>query len=360
MVNIDISELFQENEFLKICAPMVRYSKLPFRILSRRYGCDLCYTPMIMADSFVQSSKARTNEFTTCLDDQPLIVQFAANTVTDFMNATEIIAPLSDGVDLNCGCPQRWAMKEGYGAHLLTKPDIIHDMVRQVRNRVSDRYSVSVKIRLLEEHRKTIELARSLEAAGVTFLTLHARTTSERHSPIHVDSLREVCQSLRVPLVANGDVKSLDGAEKLHADTGCKGMMAARGMLANPAMFMGLSTTPIACVQEWVNISLDLGTNFNCFHHHLVFMLEHVLSKEERRIFNCLKTQLQVLHFLSEHYQINYIPGRSGLNVESDVIVCDESSDRERKSIGSFFTSTVKKQEIQDDVLGSLGGLYDS
>lgn len=71
--------------------------------------------------------------------------------------------------------------------------------------------------------RKTIELARSLEAAGASFLTLHARTTQERHSPIHEDSLREVCQSLRIPLVANGDVKSLEGATRLFSKTGCKG-----------------------------------------------------------------------------------------------------------------------------------------
>ncbi|KAE8742126.1 hypothetical protein FOCC_FOCC012333 [Frankliniella occidentalis] len=358
MVNADILGLFQERDFLRICAPMVRYSKLSFRILAKRHGCDLCFTPMIMADSFVQSAKARSNEFTTCTEDSPLIVQFAANSTLDFVNAAEIVAPFSDGVDLNCGCPQRWAMKEGYGAHLLTKPETIHDMVRQVRNRVSDNYSVSVKIRLLEEDRKTIELARSLEAAGVTFLTLHARTTQERHSPIHEDSLHEVCQSLKVPLVANGDVKSLKGAERLHAKTGCKGMMAARGMLANPAMFLGCATTPLTCVQDWVNISLDLGTIFNCFHHHLVFMLEHVLSKEERRIFNCLKTKSAVLDFLKDTYGITYKPGESGLSSASDVIICDKSSIREENSVGAFFTSTVQEDESYDDTLDSLGGLY--
>ncbi|KAK3912829.1 tRNA-dihydrouridine(20a/20b) synthase [NAD(P)+]-like [Frankliniella fusca] len=358
MVNADILDLFQEKDFLRICAPMVRYSKLPFRILAKRNGCDLCYSPMIMADSFVQSAKARRNEFTTCTEDSPLIVQFAANSVSDFVNAAEIVVPFSNGVDLNCGCPQRWAMKEGYGAHLLTKPEIIHDMVRQVRNRVPEHYSVSVKIRLLEEDRKTIELARSLEFAGVTFLTLHARTTQERHSPIHEDSLREVCQSLKVPLVANGDVKSLKGAERLHAETGCKGMMAARGMLSNPAMFRGYPTTPLTCVQDWINISLDLETIFNCFHHHLVFMMEHIMPKEERRIFNSLKTKSAVLEFLEKNYGITYEPGKSGLSSANDIIICDKSSVREEMSAGAFFETTVQKDESYDDTLDSLGGLY--
>lgn len=62
-------------------------------MLVRRYACDICFTPMIMANSFVQSSKARENEFTTYKDDKPLVVQFAANIVDDFIRATEMIAP---------------------------------------------------------------------------------------------------------------------------------------------------------------------------------------------------------------------------------------------------------------------------
>ena len=70
---------------LRICAPMVRYSKLPFRMLVRLYDCDVAYTPMIMANSFSSSQAARDNEFTTNSDDRPLIVQFAANKVDEFV-----------------------------------------------------------------------------------------------------------------------------------------------------------------------------------------------------------------------------------------------------------------------------------
>lgn len=71
----------------------ILFTRLQFRTLVRRYGCDICFTPMILADSFVQSSRARDNEFTTHKDDKPLIVQFAAKTVNDFVNASEMVAP---------------------------------------------------------------------------------------------------------------------------------------------------------------------------------------------------------------------------------------------------------------------------
>ncbi|XP_028162460.1 tRNA-dihydrouridine(20a/20b) synthase [NAD(P)+]-like [Ostrinia furnacalis] len=122
----NIVELFDEaktnNSYVKICAPMVRYSKVQFRTLVKNYGTELTFTPMILADSFCQNSKARTNEFSTTTSDSPLIVQFAANNALDFADASKLIYPYADGVDLNCGCPQKWAMKDGYGCALLSKP----------------------------------------------------------------------------------------------------------------------------------------------------------------------------------------------------------------------------------------------
>ena len=98
-----LENLKDENGVVKICAPMVRYSKLPFRLLVRKYGCDLAFTPMIMAESFANSQKARENEFSTSDNDTPLIVQFASNTIDQFVEAAKLVSNHCNGVDLNCG-----------------------------------------------------------------------------------------------------------------------------------------------------------------------------------------------------------------------------------------------------------------
>ncbi|RLU27503.1 hypothetical protein DMN91_001307 [Ooceraea biroi] len=219
-VTTDIVAILKERRMVKICAPMVRYSKLQFRTLVRRYGCDICFTPMIMADSFVRSSKARQNEFTTHGQDRPLVVQFAAKTVDDFVGAADLVAPYCNGVDLNCGCPQRWAMKDGYGADLLRKPELVSDLVQQVRNHIPRPFTVSVKIRLLQDIRQTVALCQTLEKVGVSFLTIHARTPEMRNEPIDLDNLKLLRGHVRLPLVANGDVKSLDSAEYLYRESG--------------------------------------------------------------------------------------------------------------------------------------------
>jgi tRNA-dihydrouridine synthase 4 len=195
----------------------VRYSKLAFRLLVRLYGCDLTFTPMMLADSFYQSEQARVGEFTTCPADTPTIAQFAANEAHYFAGSAELVAGHCRGVDLNCGCPQRWAMKEGIGACLIDKPEFVADVVRQTRARISDPdFSVSVKIRVHPDIRQTVELVRRLEAAGVSWVTVHGRTRKQKSSeaePVDLAAIRTVRESVSIPVVANGDVVSLEGAQ---------------------------------------------------------------------------------------------------------------------------------------------------
>ncbi|KAM6202285.1 uncharacterized protein ACDL77_011767 [Rhynchocyon petersi] len=217
----DPMELFRSGQLVKVCAPMVRYSKLAFRTLVRKYNCDLCYTPMIVAADFVRSVKARDSEFTTNQGDCPLIVQFAANDARLLSDAARIVCPYSNGIDINCGCPQRWAMAEGYGACLINKPELIQDMVKQVRNQVEDpRFSVSIKIRIHNDLTRTIDLCRKAEATGVSWITVHGRTIEERHQPVHYDAIKIIKENISVPVIANGDIRTLTEAENIWQVTG--------------------------------------------------------------------------------------------------------------------------------------------
>ncbi|EDL36909.1 dihydrouridine synthase 4-like (S. cerevisiae), isoform CRA_b [Mus musculus] len=299
----DPIEMFHSGQLVKVCAPMVRYSKLAFRTLVRKYSCDLCYTPMIIAADFVRSIKARDSEFTTNQGDCPLIVQFAANDARLLSDAALLVCPYANGIDINCGCPQRWAMADGYGACLINKPELVHDMVRQVRNRVeSPRFSVSIKIRIHDDLARTIDLCRKAEATGVSWITVHGRTVEERHQPVHYDAIKMIKENVSIPIVANGDIRSLKEAENVWQMTGTDGVMVARGLLTNPAMFAGYEETPLKCIWDWVDISLELGTPFMCFHQHLMYMMEKITSRQEKRVFNALSSTSAVLDYLMDHY----------------------------------------------------------
>lgn len=93
-----------------------------------------------------RSQKARDVEFTTDSTDCPLIIQFAAGNIEDFSLASQIATPFVNGIDLNCGCPQRWALQEGVGAALISNPQLIVDMIRGAQRHTH--LPISIKIRI--------------------------------------------------------------------------------------------------------------------------------------------------------------------------------------------------------------------
>lgn len=119
-----------------------------------------------------------------------------------------------------------------------------------------------------------------------------------RGEPADWSLLATVCSGLRVPVVANGDVKCLEDAVRVHDMTGCAGVMAARGLLSNPAMFAGYSSCPVAVIRDWLELSLNTGCAFQHMHYHLAQMLEGLLPRADRRLFGALSSTGAILDFL--------------------------------------------------------------
>ncbi|ROT75906.1 tRNA-dihydrouridine synthase 4-like [Penaeus vannamei] len=137
-------------------------------------------------------------------------------------------------------------MAEGYGACLIHKPELVADMIRQTRSAVIDPdFTVSIKIRIHKDYKHTVDFARQMEAAGASFITVHGRTQDQRSDPVCLDAIADIKNAVKIPVVANGDVRSMDDADRIQKITGVNGVMAARGILENPAMYAGYESTPL-------------------------------------------------------------------------------------------------------------------
>lgn len=149
-------------------------------------------------------------------------------------DAAELVSPHVDGLDINCGCPQRWAYNEGIGCALLRKPELVGDMVRRVHDRLGWDWPVSIKIRV-DEPERTQVLVDNAIAMGVSHITIHGRTRHQASTePVSLTGIKMAVDMVRgrVPTVANGDLWEADDARRMVAETGVNGTMAARGLLA--------------------------------------------------------------------------------------------------------------------------------
>ncbi|CAG8567060.1 3900_t:CDS:2 [Acaulospora morrowiae] len=291
--------------YINVCAPMVRYSKLPFRELIRNYKVDLAYTPMILAKEFKNSGVARDSDFTTNRSDTSLIIQFASNDGVELLRAVEFVVGYVDGIDINCGCPQKWAINEGIGVHLMENPETVRDMIRTIKGGGLN-IPISIKIRIHNDLRKTVDFTKRAESIGLDFIAIHGRTRRQKStSPVNIPAIKLCKESLNIPIIANGDIFSLTDAEKLYESTKCDGVMSARGLLKNPALFAGFESTPWECIRKFVELSLNYGTNHFIFHHHLMYMFEDVMSNAERKTFNTLTSIPAIVDHLEEHYGLD-------------------------------------------------------
>ncbi len=198
--------------------------------------------------------------------DRPLILQVAA-TVDE---ADEVIKMVNhpmfrghiDGVDLNCGCPQGFAMKRGVGAGLFRKPDEYVELVRKIVAGIG--YPLSVKCRLHEDGvEATVALLRRVVAAGVVAVTLHGRTWMQKgqnRGNTDYAAMRAVFEALprEVAVVANGDIQEFGDFGRVLELTGARAGMSGYGALLNPgAVFSPPEMRPT--LQQTIQDYLDLA-----------------------------------------------------------------------------------------------------
>lgn len=223
-----------------ITAPMVDGSELPFRLLTREFGAQLCYTPMLHSKMMTTSDHYFSTNFTTSPADRPVVAQLCGNDPEIVLAAAKMVEPFVDAVDLNLGCPQRIAKSGNYGSYLLDTPDVIFPIVRALATGLA-RVPVTCKIRILHSKEETIALAKKLVECGASLLVVHGRHRTNMKQFLTVtdwDIIRDIKAAIpEVPIVANGSIAALEDVEACLAYTKVDGVMSSEAVLENPGFF---------------------------------------------------------------------------------------------------------------------------
>ncbi|MBI4826249.1 MAG: tRNA dihydrouridine synthase DusB [Nitrospirae bacterium] len=222
-----------------ILAPLSGISDMPFRMISRSFGCKFAFTEMISAHAIVQKSKKTEDMLLTVPEDKPLGVQLLVSEPDYIEKAIEIVNkhdfPL---LDINSACPAGKVTRSGKGASMMKDPEGLRELLKiAVRN---SRVPVTVKIRAGwdKDSVNARDVALHAQDAGISGLFIHGRTKKQGYSgSVDYNVIREVKEALDIPVIGSGDVFSPDLVKKMFDETGCDGVVIARGALGNPWIF---------------------------------------------------------------------------------------------------------------------------
>ena len=256
------------NEVLKkpeiILAPMVDGSDVSYRSFLLKHGINLCYTPMVMSKMFVESKTYRREIVKSLVpEERPIIIQIVGNDPTQMARTAKFLQSHGDAIDINLGCPQNIAQKGKYGAYLAQDFELTKAVVTAVVQ--NTKIPVYCKIRVFEDLEKTIQFVKMLEECGIDGLCVHGRTIREKTSmnfAARWSYIAEVKKVAKVPVIANGEMRSIDDYKRCKEQTNADGFMIGIGLLLNPGMMEGVLNDNLKYAEEYLQIAKEMKEKY--------------------------------------------------------------------------------------------------
>lgn len=221
-----------------VLAPMAGISNTSYRKIIKEMGAGLIYAEMV-SDKAISYGNEKTLELLKMSEEErPIAQQIFGSDLESFVSAAKRIESEMhpDIIDINMGCPvPKIAIKSQAGSALLKNPEKIYEIVHAVCESVSVPVTVKIRSGWDSDSINAVIVAKEIERAGASAITIHGRTRSQGYSgKADWNIIREVKKSVNIPVIGNGDVTSCYLAKKMLEETGCDAVMIGRGVLGNP------------------------------------------------------------------------------------------------------------------------------
>jgi len=291
-----------------VLAPMAGITDISFRMMARKFGCAFAFTEMIDVNGIFYENRKTCKLMDTVPGDAPLGVQLVGEDVERMVLAAKLCEEKAFQVlDINAGCPARKVVKGGKGVALMRDTQKLAGIVRAVVKAVSIPVTVKIRSGWDDNNLNYMETAKAVQSEGASAICVHTRTKEQMYKgkPDHKIAA-ELCQALKIPVFASGNIFTARDAEDVLKETGCSGVFVARGALGRPWIFEDINkcfsgeNSPNSfqfydikdVIKEHFSLSLEYYGDFltlKRMHKHLTWYLKgsknlNDIMKEYRRV----------------------------------------------------------------------------
>ena len=225
-------------------APMAGVTDTPYRILAREMGCPLVYSEMVSDKGINYRNEHTLKMLHTEELERPMAMQLFGAEPDSVAKAAQYIQSLNcaDILDFNMGCPAPKVVKNHEGSAMLLEPERAFMVLKALVGAVSMPVTVKMRIGWDRDHINVLEMAKLAEEAGVQAVAVHGRTREQFYRDrADWQIIRQVREKLRIPVIANGDIRNVEDLIKIREVTGCEAVMVGRAAQGNPWIFRQLT-----------------------------------------------------------------------------------------------------------------------
>ena len=291
-----------------ILAPMAGVSNPAYMKICESMGVGLVITELISIEGIVRNNK-KTLEMLNGIDKLkiPYAIQLFGSNPETFVKAAKIINKLYPKaiIDINMGCPvPKVAVKSLSGSALLKNPKLVSEIVSSVVNNVNIPVTVKIRSGWDEKSINCVEIAKIIEEAGASAITLHARTRKQGYSgKADWNLIKKVKESVNIPVIGNGDIFSPELAKKMIDETNCDAVMIGRSVLGNPWI---IKQTIDYLKKGKYNNKITINDKIKMLKKHLTLLKNYTSEKQ---------AMLEI-----RSHTLWYLKGESNINVVKDKI----------------------------------------
>ena len=306
-------------------APLAWVTDVAFRIVCEKYGADKTFTEMASVNAMVYDNK-QTDEilFISEKEEHANIQIFGSDPEKIERAIKEKINPLENITDLsfNMGCPAPKIFKNGEGSALMKDPDLVDKITKTLVKSTNKKVNVKFRSGVDDSSKNYIEIGKICEDNGVDYVILHGRTREQHYSgTANWDDIKILKEALSIPVIANGDVFTVDDFKNIVQRTNADGVMLARGAMGNPFLFKYIkeyfetgSYTPVTPSEiiDQIRMQYDLSLEYkeerlvvNQMRKHVGWYIKGLPdSSKVRDEVNKLKTKEEIFDLLDEYKNV--------------------------------------------------------